>query len=210
MGQALLKNNGRTYLAVALCGLLAGVLTRLTDFCEGESLWGFHAVATLYGFWIISVTAIVLLSDTGLCAGACSFLYLFAMTVSFYGLRYFLDAWVFRYEDARFQSSLFLVYTVLSAVCGAGAFALHLWGRGGKLASVLYGLPVGALLAEALGVALFMAAHGTYLFQLVMDLAGAACFGVLFHRRAPSKALYYGSVCLVGAAVYAAVYRPFL
>ncbi len=206
----LLKNNPRSYALVSLCGLLAGVLTRLTDFCPKESLWGVQAIATLYGFWILSVTAIVLLSGSNLCAGLSSFLYLFSMTVSFYGLKYILDAYVFRYEDVFFETSLFWLYTILSLVCGAGAFVLYFWGRGGMLASFLYALPVAALLAEALAVGIFLVSNHTYLFQLVMDAAGAGLLGVMFHKRASNKIVYYGSVLLVGAAVYLVVYRPFL
>lgn len=210
MSRKLLKNTPRSYGLAGLCGLLAGVLTRLTDFCGDSSLWGFHAIATLFGFWIISVTGIVLLSSSSLCAGVSAFLYMFAMTLSFYGLKYALDLWVFRYEDVRFPRGLFLLYAALSAACGAGAFVLYSWERRGKPASILCALPVAALLAEALGTAVFFAAHRTYLFQVVLDLAGALFFGAIFHKKVPDKALYYGAVCVVGAVVYWAVYRPFL
>ncbi len=210
MKKELLKNTPCSYISIFVIGLLAGALTRLTDFCDASSLWGFQAIATLFGFWIISVTAIVLLSASHLCAGLSAFLYLFGMTLSFYGLRFLLNRWVFHYEDSRFDTGLFLLYTALSAACGAGAFLLRFWERGTKPASLLYGLPVGALLAEALGVALYLAGHGTYLFQLLLDLAGAAFFGWLFYRRAGCRPLYLGSACLTAFAVYLVVYRPFL
>ncbi len=198
------------YALVFLAGLLAGVATRLTDFCDGGSLWGFHAVATLFGFWIISVTAIVLLSASNLCAAISTFLYLFGMTTSFYALRYFLDAQVFRYEDAAFPSGLFFLYAALSLACGAGAFILYAWEKKSRWGAVLYALPVGALLAESLGVAAYLAGHGTYLSQLLLDLAGALYFGLLFYRRTAYRPLYLAAVCAVAVIVYGVVYRPFL
>lgn len=205
-----LKGTPGSFALVFAAGLLAGVLTRLTDFCDGSSLWGFHAIATLFGFWIISVVALVLLSSSSLCAGLNAFLYLSGMTLSFYALRFWLDSQVFQYEDARFDTQLFLLYTGLSLACGAGAFVLFFWERGTAAASILHALPVGALLAEALGVALYLAGHGTYLFQLLLDIAGALYFGLRFYRRTKSRPLYLTSVCLTAAGVYLVVYRPFL
>ena len=205
-----LRNAPGSYALVFAAGLLAGIATRLTDFCDGSSLWGFHAIATLFGFWIISVTALVLLSSSNLCAGLNAFLYLSGMTLSFYALGFWLDSQVFRYEDAHFDTQLFLLYTGLSLACGVGAFVLYHWEKPSPWGAVLYALPVGALLAEALGVGIYLAGHGAYLFQFLLDIAGVLYFGLRFYRRTKSRPLYLTAVCLTAAVVYFAIYRPFL
>ena len=210
MNHKLLKNNGKSYLAVFLCGILAGVATRLTDYCGADTLWSFSSVATLYGFWIISVTAIVLLSVSNLCAGVGSFLYLFGMTISFYGLLYALGLYFPRFDNGAFKTTLFLVYTGLSAICGIGASALHFWEKNTRPGAVLYALPVGALLAEAAGTGVCLWTRSTFLFQFLMDILAAVGFGVLFFKRTSHKGIYGVAVLLVTAAMYMVIYRPFL
>lgn len=210
MKHKLLTNTFRSCVLIFLCGILAGIVTRLTDFCSMDSLWSIPSIATLYGFWIISVTAIVLLSTSNLCAGISSFLYLFGMTLSFYGLAYILGMYLPMFDNDGFKTSLFLLYSMLSAACGIGAFVLFYWERNTKVSAVLYALPIGALLAEALATGIYLFQHATFLFQFLMDLLAALGFGYLFHRRTAHKGLYYGAAILVAAAVYCMIYRPYL
>lgn len=206
----LLTNTFRSYVLIFLCGILAGVVTRLTDFCSMDSLWSIPSIATLYGFWIISVTAIVLLSTSNLCAGISSFLYLFGMTLSFYGFQYILGIYLPMFDNGGFKTSLFLLYSILSVTCGIGAFALFYWDRNTKISAVLYALPIGALLAEAFATGIYLFQHATFLFQFLMDLFAALSFGLLFHRKTAHKVLYYGAAILVATAVYCMVYRSYL
>lgn len=210
MKQKVLKNHWKSYLTVFLCGMLAGIVTRLTDYCGADTLWSFSSIATLYGFWIISVTVIVLCSTSNLCAGVSSFLYLFGMTFSFYGLLYVLGLYLPRFHNDGFQTSLFLMYTGLSAGCGVGAFVLYYWVRNTRISAVLYALPVGALLAETVGTGVWLVNRSTFLFQFLMDILAAVVFGVLFLKRTAHKGIYGAAVLLVTAAVYTVIYRPFL
>ena len=86
-------------MALFLAGILAGVLCRLSDFCPYESLWSFSSVATLFGFWIVSVGVITMYSVSHRGAFLNTFLYLFGMTISFYGLKYLLGFWVPRFDN---------------------------------------------------------------------------------------------------------------
>lgn len=210
MNGKILKNNVKCYLAVFLCGLLVGIATRLTDFLEAGTLWSFSSVATLFGFWIISVTVIVLLSSSSLCAGVSSFLYMFGMTFSFYTSPLVLARYFPALFQEEFKTSLFLLYTFLSAGCGLGASLLRCWERKTKLNAILYAIPVGALLAEAIGTAICLATRSLFLFQFLLDFSSAAAFGILFFKRAESKSLYFASMLLVTAAVYFLLYHPFL
>lgn len=209
MKRSLLKNGPRSYSLVFACGLLAGAVTRLTDFFPADDLWGFSSVATLYGFWILSVSVIVLLSGGPLCAGVCSFLYLFAMTLSFYGLQPVLGRFLAQFQR-EFMTSAFLLYTALSLCAGLGAFVLGFWERGPWLGAILGALPVGALLAETVGTGVYLFTRSMFLFQFLMDAAGALALGAWFFRRLEKKAAYCAFVCLAGAAVFLVVYLPAL
>lgn len=48
-----LKHSITSYMVIFFTGILAGILTRLTDFGPRNSIWGFSSIATLFGFWII-------------------------------------------------------------------------------------------------------------------------------------------------------------
>lgn len=206
----LLSHNFKSYLIIFLCGLLAGVITRLTDFCSADTLWCFPSIATLFGFWIICVTVIVLLSNSALCAGLNSFLYLFGMTLSFYVLQYILGFYLPMFDNGSFKTSLFLLYSLLSAGCGIGAFILHFWERNTRLSAILYALPVGALLSETIGVTVCLATRAVFLFQFLMNGFAVILFGIMFYKRTNHKILYLTAICLVAAAVYYIVYQPFL
>jgi len=58
--KGIIKIKGRiqSYNVLFFFGLLAGILCRLTDFFPYESLWSLPSIATLFGFWIASVSLI--------------------------------------------------------------------------------------------------------------------------------------------------------
>lgn len=82
-----LTHSMKSYITIFLVGILVGCICRLTDYCPADTLWSFSSIQTLLGFWIITNTIIVLASTSNICAGISSFLYMFGMTLSFYGLQ---------------------------------------------------------------------------------------------------------------------------
>ena len=95
----------KSYITIFLVGILVGCICRLTDYCPADTLWSFSSIQTLLGFWIITNTTIVLLSTSNICAGISSFLYMFGMTLSFYGLQAILGMFV-----PLFSGFLYLSY----------------------------------------------------------------------------------------------------
>ncbi|MDY3618425.1 hypothetical protein [Agathobaculum sp.] len=205
-----LKNNAQPYLWMVIFGLLAGILTRLTDFLPADSIWGFQSIATLFGFWMVTVTLVICSSSSNGNAAARVFVYLFCMNIGFYGLKYLYRFFAPNRADEGFQTNLFLLYTLLALACAAISFVLYFWNRDSALNSVLYALPVGGLAAETIGMAVFFFANRTYLFQLLFDLAGGVAFGLLFFRKAKSKPLYAATAAAVAALGYLLFYKPFL
>ena len=82
-----LTHSMKSYITIFWVGILVGCICRLTDYCPADTLWSFSSIQTLLGFWIITNTIIVLASTSNICAGISSFLYMFGMTLSFYGLQ---------------------------------------------------------------------------------------------------------------------------
>lgn len=184
-----LEHTIKSYIKIFLIGILVGCICRLADFFPADTLWSFSSIQTLFGFWIITNTIIVLLSTSNICAGISSFLYMFGMTLSFYGLQAILGMFIPMFSG-MFRLSLFVMFTFLSIPCAIAAFILYYWNQKHIFNSVLYSLPVGALVAEAIAISIYFLEHHTFLFQLLMDIIGAIIFLFMFYRRVKSKELY--------------------
>lgn len=204
-----LQNNLKSYMVIFLIGTIAGVICRMADYCPSDTLWSFSSIQTLFGFWIISNTLIVLLSSSNVCAGVSSFLYMFGMTISFYLLKFLLGFFISKFSG-EFMMSLFIIYSILAVGCGIGAFILYYWEKNISVNSILYALPTGLLLAETMAVMSYLIKHSTFLFQLIMDGVAVCIFGVWFFKMAKNKILYIVSICVVTSVAYVVIYRSFL
>lgn len=206
-----LRDNYKSYLLLFVAGMIAGVICRLSDFFPYDSLWSFSSIATLFGFWIASVGVITCLSSSNIGAFINTFLYMFAMTLSFYGLKYILGFFIEKFaSDGKFQTDLFLVYSVLSVVCGIGSFILYFWNKNNKAGSILYALPASGMLAEAIGCMVVLVNNHMLLAQTIFDFVFAFLFGILLFKKANNKIIYTVTVIAVTALVFLTVYKPYL
>lgn len=196
-----LEHNLKSYSIVFVIGILVGCICRLLDYFPLDTLWGFSSIQTLLGFWIITNTMIVLLSSSNICAGISSFLYMFGMTTSFYGLQAILGTFIPLFSGG-FRFSLFVRFTILSIPCGVAAFILYYWNKDSVFNSILYSLPVGALIAEVIAVFAHFLECNTLLFQLLMDVVGAIVFGIIFFKKAKSKKIYVMSTIISSLIFY--------
>lgn len=185
----ILTHSIKSYINIFLVGTLVGCICRLADYFPADTLWSFSSIQTLLGFWIITNTIIVLLSTSNICAGISSFLYMFGMTLSFYGLQAILGMFIPLFSGG-FRFSLFVLFTVLSIPCAIAAYILYYWNREHMFNSILYSLPVGVLAAEAIMISICFLEHHTFLFQLLMDSIGAVVFLFMFYQRAKSKMVF--------------------
>ena len=190
-----LEHTMKSYIKIFFIGILIGCICRLLDYFPADTLWSFSSIQTLLGFWIITNTIIVLLSSSNICAGISSFLYMFGMTLSFYGLQAILGIFIPLYSGG-FRTSLFVLFTILSIPCGVAAFILYYWNKDNVFNSVLYSLPIGALVAETIAISIYLSKYHTFLLQLLMNSVGIIVFGILFFRRAKSKAAFAVSLIL--------------
>ena len=201
-----LEHSMKSYVVIFCIGILIGCICRLLDFFPADTVWSFSSIQTLLGFWIITNTIIVLMSSSNLCAGISSFLYMFGMTLSFYGLQAILGLF-FPFFSGEFRTSLFLMFTVLSIPCGVAAFILYYWNKNNFFSSILYSLPVGALAAETIAISIYFSNHHTFLFQILMNSVGIFGFGILFFNRTKNKAIYMISLILSTLLFYFVFYH---
>ena len=123
-----LTHSMKSYITIFWVGILVGCICRLTDYCPADTLWSFSSIQTLLGFWIITNTIIVLASTSNICAGISSFLYMFGMTLSFYGLQAILGTFIPLFSGG-FRTSLFILFTICSIPCAIAAFILYYWNK---------------------------------------------------------------------------------
>ena len=193
---------------VFLIGIFAGILCRLSDFFPYESLWSLSSIATLFGFWIASVSVITMHSTSHKAAFTNTFLYLFGMTLAFYALKYLLGVFVPQFDnDGAFQTRLFLLYTGLSLLCGLGSAVLYFWNNPRWYSGILYALPAGALLAEGIACGIVLMTRHMLLGQTMFDLMAAAYFCVAMGKKAPNKLIFTGTAAAVAVTVFCVVYR---
>lgn len=204
-----IRDSIQSYLALFLFGNLAGIICRLSDFLPYESLWSIPSIATLFGFWIASVGIITYCSASNRGAFLHTFLYLFGMTVSFYGLKYILGFFLAQFSG-EFPTMLFLAYSAMSLVCGIGSGILYFWNKETPFGSVLCALPASGMLAEAVGCLIALITRRMLLGQTLFDFAFAAVFGILLYRKANCKILYFVTLTTVTVLVFCLIYRPFL
>ena len=114
-----LTHSMKSYITIFWVGILVGCICRLTDYCPADTLWSFSSIQTLLGFWIITNTIIVLASTSNICAGISSFLYMFGMTLSFYGLQAILGTFIPLFSGG-FRTSLRWTGTTRSIVKSGG------------------------------------------------------------------------------------------
>lgn len=207
-----INDNKKAYFVLFLIGMIAGILCRLTDFLPyEESLWSLPSIATLFGFWIASVGIITCLSSSNKSAFINSFLYMFGMTISFYGLKYILGFYISRFSnEGQFQTDLFIVYSILSVACGIGSFVLYFWNRQNVFNSFLYALPASGMLAEAVACLIVLYNGRMLLAQTIFDIVFGLLFGIGLYRKAYNKLVYIGTVITVAVSVFLFVYKPFL
>jgi len=196
-----LKNTPKSYFIIFMIGIAVGCICRLADYFPAETLWGFSSIQTLLGFWIITNTMVVMFSSSHLCAGLSSFLYMFGMTLSFYGLKAILGLFIPMFSGG-FNTGLFILFTIAAIPCAIAATILYFWNKDRMFNSFLYALPVGALLAEAFATTIFLFAFHRYLFQVLVDIVGAFAFGIIFWKKAKNKILYIFSICITSAIFY--------
>ena len=204
-----LKDRIRLYSILFFIGILVGILCRLTDFFPYESLWSLPSIATLFGFWIASVSLITYCSSSNCGAFWGSFLYMFGMTVSFYTLKFLLGFYWERFSG-EFPTALFLAYSVMALICGIGSYILYFWNKKNIFSSLLCALPASGMLAEAISCSIVLWNQKMLLGQTLFDFIFAVILGVLLYWKAESRVLFFFTLVIATGITFFLIYRPYL
>ena len=204
------RNYFTSYLSYVGLGLVAGLITRLSDFFPNDDLWSVSSIATLFGFWMVTVTLVIYFSSSNKNAAINVFLYLFAMNFSFYFLKYVFGFFNPMFDNGGFHWNLFILYNVFALVCSAISYVLYYWNKENKMSNVLYALPVSGLAAETIGVSIYLYNHHTFLFQVLFDFISLIVIGYWFYKKANNKLIYFATIVVITFIVYSLVFRPFL
>lgn len=204
------QNSIHSYLLVFIIGIISGILTRLTDFFPADTLWSLGSVATLFGYWIVTVVLVIYFSSSNLNAAINAGMYLLAMSFSFYFMQYILGLFLPEFDNGGFKYSLFGLYAILSLVCGIISYVLYFWNKKNRWNSVLYALPAGGLAAETIGVGLYLLRNHTFLFQFLFDLFSLVFIGIWFYKKAFCKWMYILTALITSFLGYLLFYKPFL
>lgn len=205
------KHNLKSYMLVMILGLIAGFITRLSDLFPDDTLWSLSSIATLYGFWMVTTTLVIYFSSSNKNSAINVFLYLVSMNFSFY----FWEG-VFGFVHSQFSEiefinwSLLNTYNVIALICAFIGFVLYYWNKQNKINSFLYALPISGLLAETIGVSIYLYNHHTYLGQVVFDFLSFIILGYWFYKKANSKLIYIITMIIVSLIGYFLIYHPFL
>jgi hypothetical protein len=191
-------------------GLIAGAITRLSDFFPNDDIWSFSSIATLFGFWMLTVTIVIYFSASNKHAAVNVLLYLVSMNFSFYFLKFVLGFFIPTFHNEGFQWALFMLYNTFALVCSAISYVLYYWNKVNKLSSFLYALPISGLAAETIGVSVYLYEHHTFLFQFIFDFLSLFILGGWFYRKANYKVLYAVTIIVMASIGYLLFYRPFL
>lgn len=200
----------KSYLLFVGFGLVAGILTRLSDFLPNNDLWSFSSIATLFGFWMLTVTLIICFSSSNINAAINVLLYILSMNFSFYYLKYLLGFFIPRFYNGDFQWDLFKLYSVFALVCSAISYVLYFWNKKNKMSNFLYALPVSGLAAETFGVSIYLYNNHTFLFQLIFDSLSLIILGYWFYQKVNNKSIYIATIVATSLIGYLLVYHPFL
>ena len=184
---------------------IGGIFCRLTDFFSYESLWSLPSIATLFGFWIASVSLITYCSSSNRDAFWGSFLYMFGMTVSFYTLKFILGFFWERFSG-EFPTALFIAYSVMALVCGIGSYILYFWNKENLFSSLLCALPASGMLAEAIACSIVLWKQKILLRQTLFDFIFAVILGVLLYCKAENRILFFFTLVIATAATFFLIY----
>ncbi|MGM9947301.1 hypothetical protein [Floccifex sp.] len=187
-------------------GIGIGILTRLTDIFDYNSLLSLSSIATLFGFRIVSVTIIIIYSQSHKETFFNVFLYMIGMTISYYGLKYILGFFFPLFESDGFPVKLFISYCMQSIVVSMGCSILYFWNKDKWYKNILYALPSSALLAEGISCLYLLITQHILLVQTIFDFIFGIGFIFYFKNNISNKILFITTLCIVTIFVFYNIY----
>ncbi|MDO4419255.1 MAG: hypothetical protein Q4B92_02725 [Ruminococcus sp.] len=207
MTKIIFKNNFKSYLAVVFLGIFGGLLVAFFSGLPASDLWAFsYFSSNTFGFWMFSVSTIVLLSEKKLTAflnsGIYVFLMFFVTGVYKYVRNYMVNSLSFESQAEHlamygytnigqwilqcvFDAFLYGIEPAL--VCAVLAFVLHFGRKPNVLGKILMILPAVYLLVETVIMYVLLFSKGTMLFMAIVDTLCLAAYLMIFGKYIINK-----------------------
>jgi len=202
MAKTIFKNNFKSYLAVILFGILGGLLVAVCSEQPGDGLWAIsYFSSNTFGFWMFSVSTIVLLSEKKLTAclnsGIYVFLMFFVTGLYKYNRNFMVNSQAFESQAEHLamygythigqwilQCALdaFLYSFAPALVCAALAFVLHFGRKPNVIGKILMILPAVYILVETVIIYVLLFSQKTMLFMAIVDTLCLASYLLIFGK----------------------------
>jgi hypothetical protein len=177
------KKNIKSFITVAIIGILAGSICATLDLIPGNNIWTFSSFSGSLGFWAISAMIILMQSDNWKLAGINTFIYFGLMNTSFFFVHLLLPLEFPRFtgvDNAAIQS---LIWLIPSFICGICAIITYQAKKNNWLGIITLSLPLSVLLEEEISLIGSIIINHKYLFQSIIDLIGIIVIFVLYKDK---------------------------
>ena len=184
-----------------IAGVLFGSLCALLDLIPGENIWTFSSFSGSLGFWAITGMIVLMQYEKRWKSALGTFVYFAVMNTSFF-MVHFLISPLFRYpriSDFSTAITESLIWLIPSAICGLCALVAfnakkdNIWG------TITLTLPLALLTYEGVCLLATVIVLHKYLFQTIVDFAGAALLFYLY-SKGKNKVLLIGITVAIAAA----------
>ncbi len=203
-----LMNSAKSYWLVAGLGFAAGVLTVLLDFFPPDTLWTWSSFSGCFGFWIVTTTILIFLSDSRKVAGWNAFIYLSSMSIAFYLSK--AVVYKFVYSASQFELeflSLTAFWLAASAICGLSASFVWIGQGEGWWPAFWRALPIAGLIIEATKLVASVIVNQKYLAQAIFDIVFAFVLFFVLNKNRSQKSRTFVFIVPISALVIFLVYK---
>ena len=173
----------KSFITVAIIGILAGSLCSLLDLIPGNNIWTFSSFSGSLGFWAISAMIILMQSDNWKLAGINTFIYFGLMNTSFFFVHLLLPLEFPRFTGVGNAAIQSLVWLIPSFICGIFAIITYQAKKNNWIGIIALSLPLSVLLEEEVSLIGSVIVNHKYLFQSIIDLIGIIIIFILYKDK---------------------------
>ena len=192
------NNNIKSFINVAILGILAGALCALLDLIPANNIWTFSSFSGSLGFWALTGMLILMQSKDWKLAGINTFIYFGLMNATFFFVYVLLPVKyprIISFAAAIIES---LIWLIPSFICGIFAIVAYQAKKNNWLGIIALSLPLGLLLSETISLICSVIINHKYLFQVIIDIIGFIIIFFLYKDKKNTLYLVLTSILVAG------------
>jgi hypothetical protein len=184
---------------LAVIGIIIGLLTGYLRSYNPRSLWTFSDVAGRYGFWILTVSVIALLSTTARKAAIGSFVYMLFMCIAYYTYLYIC-------KNVAYMKQ-FVFWICFALLTSGMAYLINRTkDEKYKYRRMVKVIPLLSLAIEGLNMVVCVLRYKTNLFQALVDCFGFIILSIMMARKENNKGKFIPSAVSILISVPIVIY----